>query len=103
MSKLKTDQKLDEEDSSSKSFLEGLHDSFIRRFSRTPLAHEPIVYEFTNDRAMLHQYYRIREIMYRKTANAHKMGEEDVYDKLAHVLDCPPRQVVHWRVPADYP
>ncbi len=78
---------LHSDSNSTQNFLEGLQDSIVRRLSRTQLSRdEPIVYEFTNDRALLHQYYHIREIMYRKTANAHRMGDEDVYDKLGHIL-----------------
>src|ERR1700761_7681262 len=69
-----------------KNALEELQDSFLRRF-KTPLAQEPIVYEFTNDRALLHQYYRLREIMYRKVFKTEKfVGEEDVHDKLSYIL-----------------
>jgi len=70
-----------------KNLLEELQNSLIRRFSRVPLSHGPIVYEFTNDRALLHQYYRLREIMYRKVFKTDKfMGEEDVHDKISHIL-----------------
>jgi hypothetical protein len=69
-----------------KHFLEELQDSFLRRFGKMPPWHEPVVYEFTDERAFLHQYYRIREVMYRKTANAQNMGDEDVYDKLSYTL-----------------
>lgn len=50
-------------------------------------AKEPITYEFTNDPALLHQYYRIREIMYRKMFNTQEFsGEEDAYDRISHIL-----------------
>jgi len=69
------------------NFLEGLQAAILRRLTRTPLAQEPIVYEFTDDRALLHQYYRLREIMYRKMFETDKfVGEEDVHDKLSHIL-----------------
>jgi len=48
---------------------------------------EPIVYEFTQDRALLHQYYRLREAMYRKMFQTDQFkGEEDLHDKLSHIL-----------------
>jgi len=76
------------EKSRTKNLLEELQSSFIRRFSRTPLSQEPIVYEFTNDRALLHQYYRLREIMYRKVFKTELkfVGEEDLHDKISHTL-----------------
>src|SRR5688572_29624825 len=64
-----------------------LYDGLQNRFARTPKRHEPIVYEFTDDRALLHQYYRIRETMYRKIHHVDKFsGAEDVYDKISHIL-----------------
>src|SRR5690348_12733151 len=70
------------------NFLEQLQASILRRLSKTPLSREePIVYEFTNDRALLHQYYRIRENMYRKVFHTDKfVGAEDVHDKISHIL-----------------
>lgn len=54
---------------------------------KTDYSQEPITYEFTNDPALLHQYYRIREIMYRKVFNTTEFsGEEDAYDKISHIL-----------------
>jgi len=70
------------------NFLEQLQASILRRLSRTPWSREEqVVYEFTNDRALLHQYYRIREIMYRKVFHTDKfIGAEDVHDKISHIL-----------------
>ena len=70
-----------------KNLLEELQASFLRRFSKVPQPPEPVVYEFTNDRALLHQYFRLRETMYRKVFQTDKfVGEEDLHDKLSHVL-----------------
>ncbi|MDE3060927.1 MAG: hypothetical protein KGJ06_07940, partial [Pseudomonadota bacterium] len=77
----------DEKPTQQKTLVEEMYASLQRRFGRTPRLPEPIVYEFTNDRALLHQYYRIREIMYRKVFNTEKfVGEEDVHDKVSHIL-----------------
>lgn len=70
-----------------KNLLEELQASLVQRFSRAPLAPDPVVYEFTNDRALLHQYYRLRESMYRKVFHTDKfVGAEDVHDKISHIL-----------------
>jgi len=76
------------EDTSPQNFLEILQESILRRLSKTPFSrNEQVVYEFTNDRALLHQYYRLREVMYRKVFHTDKfIGEEDVHDKLSHIL-----------------
>jgi hypothetical protein len=70
-----------------KKLVEDIYSSLQRRFGKTPQRPEPIVYEFTEDRALLHQYYRIRETMYRKIHNTDKfMGKQDWHDKLGHIL-----------------
>lgn len=75
------------ESSVPQNFLEILQAAILRKISKTSGADEPIVYEFTQDRALLHQYYRLREIMYRKLFNADLfVGEEQIYDKLSHIL-----------------
>lgn len=66
---------------------EELYENLQRRFQRVPRAADPVVYEFTDDRALLHQYYRLRELMYRKIHHTGKFsGKEDVHDKIAHIL-----------------
>lgn len=73
--------------SMSQNFLEALQSAILGRMSKPSNQREPIVYEFTQDRALLHQYFRLREIMYRKMFDTDKFtGEEDVHDKLSHVL-----------------
>jgi len=59
------------------------------RFSskKSSLANEPVIYEFTNDKALLHQYYRLRVQMYRKVLGVNDFDErEDPYDKISHIL-----------------
>jgi len=64
-----------------------LDKNLSRKFGKGRRLIDPVVYEFTNDRALLHQYYRIRELMYRKVFKTDRfMGEEDVHDKLSHIL-----------------
>lgn len=56
-----------------------------RKFSRP--AEEKITFEVTQDRALLHQYYDIRERMYRKMFDSKDfVDEEDLYDKLGHII-----------------
>lgn len=48
---------------------------------------EPVVYEFTQDPAMLHQYYQLRESMYRKYFKvANYDGGENFHDRLSYIL-----------------
>jgi hypothetical protein len=68
-------------------FAEDFYSGLEKRFGRTPRPAAPVVYEFTEDRALLHQYYRIRETMYRKIHNTDKfVGKQDWHDKIAHIL-----------------
>jgi hypothetical protein len=70
-----------------KSRIEELTISLQRRVGRTPRVPEPVVYEFTTDLALLHQYFRIREIMYRKIHKTDKfVGKQDWHDKIGHIL-----------------
>lgn len=79
--------KLYRNNSMSQNFLEALQSTILNRLSRPSNQLEPVVYEFTQDRALLHQYYRLREIMYRKMFDTDQFsGDEDVHDKLSHIL-----------------
>ena len=67
--------------------MEEIQHSLLRRFAKSPRPPEPIIYEFTDDRALLHQYYDNREIMYRKVFNTDRfVGKEDFHDKISHIL-----------------
>ena len=71
----------------SENFLEEMQSSLIKKFAKIPAPPEPLIYELTDDRALLHQYYLLREQMYRKVFQTDKfVGEEDVHDKLSHIL-----------------
>lgn len=63
--------------------------ALAERFSRdkaSPFTEE-ITYEFTDDRALLHQYYHLREVMYRRVLGLDNFdGGEDMYDKISHIL-----------------
>jgi hypothetical protein len=75
------------DNSKPQNFLEVLQSAIINRLSKPYGGNEPIIYEFTHDRALLHQYYRLRELMYRKVHHLDQFSaQEDVYDKLSHVL-----------------
>ena len=66
---------------------ENLQDMLIRRFRRTPKALEPIVYEFTDDKAILHQYFILRERMLGTDKFLPKgVVPQDVHDKISHIL-----------------
>jgi hypothetical protein len=75
------------DNSKPQNILEALQSVILNRLFKPYGNNEPIVYEFTQDRAMLHQYYRLREVMYRKMFETDKfMGEEDLHDKLSYIL-----------------
>lgn len=60
---------------------------FLRGLKELSWTKEPVVYEFTTDPSLLHQYYKLRERMYRKFFNTEEFdGSEDVYDKVSHIL-----------------
>lgn len=75
------------DNSAPKNILEALQNAVIKRYTKPYGGNEPIVYEFTQDRGLLHQYYHLREVMYRKMFETDKFkGEEDTHDKLSYIL-----------------
>ena len=67
--------------------LESVQDAMIRRFNRTFKQPEPVVFEFTDDKALLHQYYRLRDQAFgRDIASSDGSGGADVYDKISDIL-----------------
>ncbi len=75
------------DNSKSNNFFETMQAIMANRLAKPFGGNDPIVYEFTNDRGMLHQYYRLRETMYRKIFHTDEFnGQEDVHDKIGHVL-----------------
>lgn len=75
------------DNSKPKNLLEALQTAVIGRYLRSQPTSEPIIYEFTQDRALLHQYYRLREMMYRKIYNSRDIkADEDLHDKLSYIL-----------------
>lgn len=75
------------ENAEPQSFLGALQSSVTNRLSRPYGENEPIVYEFTQDNALLHQYFRLREFMYRKSFKKENYnGGEDFHDKLSYIL-----------------
>jgi hypothetical protein len=60
--------------------------SVARRLVK-PREQKEISYEFTNDPALLHQYYRLREEMFISVWGLnHYSGSEDIYDNGSHIL-----------------
>ncbi|MDX2072967.1 MAG: hypothetical protein SFX19_01225 [Alphaproteobacteria bacterium] len=70
-----------------KSFLESAQEALIRRFGRPAPQPEPVVFEFTDDKALLHQYYRLRDQMFgRDVMNSDGSGGADNHDKISEIL-----------------
>jgi hypothetical protein len=83
MSKLK----LHRDNSKGTNLLEALQAAVINRYTRSFGANDPVIYEFTQDRALIHQYHRLQEAMYRRMYDAPEFNAGmDVYDKLSHIL-----------------
>lgn len=67
--------------------LENLQDALIRRFGKSAKPIEPILYEFTNDKALLHQYFVMRERMLGTDRFLPKdVLPQDLHDKISHIL-----------------
>jgi hypothetical protein len=72
---------------STTGFLESLQDTFLRRFGRPSRPPEPVIFEFTNDKALLHQYYRLRDQMFgRDITHSDGSGGADIHDKISEIL-----------------
>ncbi len=82
---------LNNENSNQQGFLGTLQTAVTNRTIQPYGNKEPITFEFSQDKALLHQYYRLREIMYRVKHNKdfdlddYDLGE-DFYDKIGHIL-----------------
>lgn len=75
------------DNSKPKNFFEVLQNAVINRYTKSFGGNEPVVYEFTQDRAMIHQYHVLLETMYRRTYDAYEFrADNDVYDKLSYIL-----------------
>lgn len=60
---------------------------FRRKMGRSTSPSEPVVFEFTQDPALLHQYYRLRVEMYYRVLGTRDFSErEDPYDRISHIL-----------------
>lgn len=67
--------------------LESVQDALIRRFSKVPKQPEPVVFEFTSDKGLLHQYYRLRDQVFgRDIAHSDGSGGADIHDKISEIL-----------------
>lgn len=59
----------------------------LERFRRKRFKRVPIKYEFTQDRALLHLYYVLRQEMYRRTYGSCEFpAQEDLHDKISYTL-----------------
>lgn len=80
-------QQIQQDEPSSLNFISALHEIATRRSFNPYAKNEPVVYEFTDDPGLLHQYYRLREDRYRKVFNLNNFnGGADKYDKLSYIL-----------------
>ena len=80
-------QILNENNIKQPNFLDVLQSAVTNRLLKPYANKEPVTFEFTQDKALLHQYYRLREIMYNKTFNVEDYNwGEDFYDKIGHIL-----------------
>ena len=67
--------------------LESMQDVLIRRFRKPTKQPEPVVFEFTTDKALLHQYYRLRDQVFgRDVINSDGSGGADIHDKISEIL-----------------
>lgn len=68
------------------SLLESMQDAFIRRFGKTKQP-EPVIFEFTTDKGLLHQYYRLRDQVFgRDLEHSDGSGGADIHDKISEIL-----------------
>ena len=75
------------DNSKPRNIFEALQAAVINRYSKPYGGHEPVIYEFTQDRALIHQYHTLLETMYRRMYAAHNFkADVDVYDKLSYIL-----------------
>ncbi len=81
------EQMLQKDDSRSLNFLSTLNSIATKRSLKPYAKGEQITYEFTEDPALLHQYYRIRQVMYDKVFHTKNYNwGEDHYDRLGRIL-----------------
>ena len=75
------------DNSQPRNFIDALQASVIKRVENPYSKNESVVYEFTQDRGLLNQYYGLRQRMYRNIFGSDSVeGGEDVHDKLSHIL-----------------
>jgi|CXWL01.1.fsa_nt_gi hypothetical protein len=81
------EQVLQKDDYRSLNFLSTLQSIATKRSLNPYAKGEQVTYEFTEDPALLHQYYRIREVRYGETLKSENYNwGEDFHDKLSHIL-----------------
>jgi len=68
-------------------YLQDAQGYLIHRFSKIPKPQEPLVLEFTTDKALLHQYYLLRDQMFTRFIKGYSGDTgQNVYDKISEVL-----------------
>lgn len=78
---------LHKDNSQPKMFLEALQVAITNRVENPYSKNAPVVFEFTQDAGLLHQYYGLRQRMYRNIFGGDDAeGAEDMHDKLSHIL-----------------
>lgn len=78
---------LQNQNDQSANILEEFQDMLIRRFGKLPKQPEPTVYEFTDDKALLHQYFVLREKMLGTDKFLPKNTlPQDIHDKISNIL-----------------
>lgn len=80
-------QLIHRDEPASLNFISTLQEIATRRSFKPYAKGEPIIYEFTDDPALLHQYYLLRELRYLKLfkVDVPQKGE-DFHDKLGQIL-----------------
>lgn len=80
-------QQMHEDDSEALNFTGVLQAIETKREFNTYAKGEQVIYEFTEDPGLLHQYYRLREDRYNRTlkSEGYNWGE-DFHDKLSYIL-----------------
>lgn len=80
-------QQMQKDEAESLNFFSTLQAIATKREFNPYAKGEPVVYEFTDDPALLHQYYRLREIRYNETLKSDDYNwGEDFHDKLSQIL-----------------
>lgn len=72
---------------STPDYLENAQEYLAHRFGRPQKQKDPVVFQFTTDKALLHQYYLLRDQMFKRFIKDYS-GDTgaDIYDKISEIL-----------------